>query len=227
MKLRTARGAQGSIVRSAALPNLALWIRMGGALLSVQHYVSRLPRGADSYPECSVKASLLQNATASCPLGPEVELPPAVRALVDHPPPVSIWIPEVHFNVAMLAIFDTYFSRGSPGGFQEWVYSQNRKLFQTALYRAMFWVLSPPDLLHGLEKRWHSFRRGSELRCVKRSARDSELRLTVPPALYDTTSVMGLGAALRAGIDSAGARCSQVLGELVSPTEVVYRLSWQ
>lgn len=200
---------------------------MSGALTSVRYYMSQLPRGAHSHPECSVKASLIHNATMSCPLGRDVELPPPVRDLVDHPPPVSIWIPEVHFNIVMLAIFDTYFARSGAGGFQEWVYSQNLKLFQTALYRALFWVMSPIHLLQGMERRWHSFRRGSELRYVSHAARDIELRLTVPPGLYVPICVMGMSAALRASIDSAGAKRSQVLGELLSPTEVVYRLTWE
>lgn len=200
---------------------------MSSALPSVQYYMSQLPRGVHSYSECSVKASLLHNATTSRALGRDVELPPPVRELVDHPPPVSIWIPEVHFNIVMLAIFDTYFGHGDPSGFREWVYSQNRELFQTALYRALFWVISPAHLLQGLERRWHSFRRGSELRSIRYAARDIELRLTVPPGLYVPICVMGLSAALRASIDSAGARRSRVLGELLSPTEVSYHLTWE
>lgn len=199
---------------------------MPAALPSVTGYLSRLPRGADSYPECMVKASLIHNAMASRPIGPEVSLPSSVRKLLEHLPPVSMWVPEVHFNILMLATLDVHFGTRDLNGYRDWVYIQNRKLFQTPLYRAVFLVISPERLLYGMEKRWESFRKGSLLRVVVQGPREVELHLTAPPCLYASVHVIGMSEALRAGIDAAGGKRARAIGELRSETEVCYRLMW-
>jgi hypothetical protein len=199
---------------------------MPAPLPSVNSYLSRLPRGADSYPACSVKASLIHNAIASRPIDRDVALPPALRSLLDHLPPVSLWVPEVHFNILMLAVLDVHFGTRDLVGYKDWVYSQNRKLFQTPLYRAVFLVIAPSQLLYGMEKRWESFRKGSTLRYVQRAPREVELHLTAPPSLYASLHVLGMCEALRAGVDAAGGKRSRVAGELLSETEVLYRLTW-
>ncbi len=200
---------------------------MPAALPSVTSYLSRLPLGADSYPECMVKASLIHNAMASRPLGDDVPLPTAVRTLLAHLPPVSMWVPEVYFNILMLAILDVHFGTRDLIGYRDWVYTQNRKLFQTPLYRAVFLVVSPDRLLYGMEKRWESFRKGSMLRTRQQGPREVELHLTAPPSLYASVHVIGMSEALRAGIDAAGGKRSRVLGDLLSETEVCYRLMWE
>lgn len=195
-------------------------------LSSVAAYLETLPAGADSYPECSIKASLLRNAVESRPLGPEVPLPPALRALLDHPPPVTAWVPEVLFNALMLAVREVHFGPSDLEGFLSWVYEQNRKILSTPLYRVLFLVVSPERLLVGMEKRWASFRRGTEAHIVRLGTHDVELHVTSPPNLHPLQTVQGMAAALRATITCAGARRAEVEGTLRSSTEVVYRLRW-
>jgi uncharacterized protein (TIGR02265 family) len=199
---------------------------LASVLSSVAAYLETLPAGADSYPECSTKASLLRNAVESRPLGPAVPLPPALRALVDHPPPVTAWVPEVLFNALMLAIREVHFDPSDVEGFLAWVYEQNRKILSTPLYRVLFFVVSPERLLVGMEKRWSSFRRGTEARLVRLGDRDVEIHVTSPPNLYAPQTVQGMAAALRATIDCAGAKRAAVEGTVKSSTEVVYRLRW-
>lgn len=199
---------------------------MSPLLPTVASYLDHLPEGEASYPDCTVKASLLRNALGARPLGPEVPLPPTVRALVAHPPPVSVWIPEVHFNAVSIAIRDVHFGGPTLDAYLAWVYDQNRRLFTTALYRALFFVLSPERLLVGMEKRWGSFRRGTEASVVERSSSAVEIRVTAPPFLYTETTVRGMAAALQSAIDCAGARRSHVEGAQLSPTEVAYRGRW-
>lgn len=199
---------------------------MSPLLPSVARYLEQLPEGDASYPDCTVKASLLRNALGARPLGPEVPLPPAVRALVAHPPPVSVWIPEVQFNAVSIAIRDVHFPGPALDAYLAWVYDQNRRLFTAALYRALFFVLSPERLLVGMEKRWGSFRRGTEARVVERSSSTVEIRVTTPPFLTNEITVRGLAAAMQSAIDCAGARRSHVEGAQLSPTEVAYRGRW-
>jgi hypothetical protein len=61
---------------------------MLGFSATIESYLDALPRAEDSYPECSVKASLVRNAVADKPILSRFTLPPVVRALVDNPPPV-------------------------------------------------------------------------------------------------------------------------------------------
>jgi hypothetical protein len=172
-----------------------------------------------------VKASLVRNALGDKLLGPELALPPPVRALIDHPPPVSVWIPEVHFNVMMLAVREAFFA-GRDDEYLGWVYSQNKKLLSTPLYRAIFLLVSPERLLVGYEKRWGSFRQGTEVSHVRRGPREVELSVRCPPFLYAAPIVRGMSAALRAAVTCAGAKEATVEGEICAPTQVVYDLRW-
>jgi uncharacterized protein (TIGR02265 family) len=193
----------------------------------VAAYLAKLPGGADAFPECSVKASLVRNALDDRPLSPDVPLPAPVRALVDRPPPVSVWVPEVHFHVVMLAILEAHFGGRSDAGYLAWVHDQNARVLSTPLYRVLFLVVSPERLVVGMQQRWGAFRRGTEPRLVTRGPRDVELRVHSPPHLYGPLNVEGMSHALRAAVECAGARDARVEGEIASPTEVVYRFRWR
>jgi hypothetical protein len=189
-------------------------------------YLATLPGGAGAHPQCTVKASVLRDAIESRPLGPGLPLPPEIRALVDRPPAVSAWVPEVHFNAVMLIIRDAHFG-GDADRFHAWVYEQNLRLLSTPLYRALFLVLSPERLIVGMEKRWAMFRRGTTPGVIRHGAKDVELRVQAPPNLYMAPTVEGTSAALRAAIACAGALPPQVEGSVRSATEVAYRLRWK
>jgi uncharacterized protein (TIGR02265 family) len=199
---------------------------MASVLPSVARYLELLPDGEASYPECQVKASVLRSSLDERPLGRDVPLPPAVRALVDHPPPVSVWVPEVHFNCTMLAVHEVHFAPPLDAGYLDWVYERNVRLFKTPLYRALFLVLSPERLLVGLEKRWASFRRGTELRLAWQAPRDIELHIITPPNHYPQLVVDGMAQALRAAVSCAGAKNVRVDGAPISPTTVSCRIRW-
>lgn len=199
---------------------------MPGFSATIQSYLDALPRAEDSYPECSVKASLVRNAVADKPIPSHFALPPVVRALVDAPPPVSVWVSEVHFNVVMYAIREHHFG-GDRDAFLSWVYAQNRKLFDTTLYRAIFFVVSPERLLVNMEKRWGSFRTGTELRHRSLAPKHLELIVRAPANLYTLEVADGMSVAVRAAIDAAGANASVVTPSISSPTEVRFDIVWK
>lgn len=197
------------------------------ALPTVASYLERLPGGIDAHPECQVKGSLVNDALWDNQVSKELPLPSAVRAIVEKPPPVSVWVPEVYLNVLMLAVLDARFGPDNVAGYLEWIYARNRKLLSTMLYRALFFVLSPERLLFGVEKRWAFFRRGTTIAALRRGPRDVELQVTSPPYLYNEMTAHGISAALRAGIDCAGAVDTRVGGELRSPCLMVFRVTWR
>ena len=88
---------------------------------NVARYLTSLPNGLDSYPQCEVKGSVLRQLADSTPVPfPSQGLPPQLEALVETPPLPSDWIPEVHFNALMLAHEDLI----DPTTFREWVYKR-------------------------------------------------------------------------------------------------------
>ena len=194
--------------------------------LSVAAYLEKLPNGADTYPDCSVKASVFRSAMDDRPLGPEVALPPAVRTLVEDPPPVSVWVPEVHFNVITLGIREVHFGPRGTDEYLGWVYEQNRKFLSTPLYRAVFLLISPERLLLGMEKRWSSLRRGTAFEHVRRGPTNVDIHVRSPPHLYSRLLVQGMSVVIRAALDCAGAKGTRVEGDICSPKEVVYHVRW-
>jgi hypothetical protein len=194
---------------------------------SVNKYLDALPNGVASYPECVVKASVLRNTLASRPLGRDVELPAAVRAIVDDPPMVGEWIPEVHFNVVALAIREVHFNPRSLDDYLAWVFEQNHKLLGTPLYRVLFLLVSPERLLSGIEKRWSAFRRGSEIQIVNREKNTVQLRLRYPAFLHTTLSTHGMRVAFQAAMEHAGARQARVEAASTASTETVFTVTWQ
>ena len=196
-------------------------------LPTVASYLERLPGGIDAHPECKVKGSIIADALGDTKLAKELPLPPVVRSLLEQPPPVSVWVPEVYLNVLMLTVLDAHFGHNNVAGYLQWIYDRNRKLLSTMLYRALFFVLSPERLLSGVEKRWAVFRRGTTVAAQHCGRRNVELHVTSPPYLYGTMTTHGISAALRAAIDCAGAVEGRVIGELRSPCLVVYRITWR
>jgi hypothetical protein len=200
---------------------------MSELLPAITSYLNRLPAGIASYPECSVKASVFRNGITSKPLGPEIALPSEVRALVDHPPVVSAWVPEVHFNVLALAIRDTHFDAGDLDGYLAWVLDQNRRLLGTPLYRAAFLLISPERLLTGVGRRWATFRRGTELRIHQQARNEAEVRLLTPPFLQPLLVIQAMTMAFRAALERSGARDPRGEGKVLSSTENAFRFTWR
>src|SRR4051812_19645757 len=179
-------------------------------LPSVTRYLEKLPAGVASYPGCAVKASVVRSCVDSRPLGPEVPLPPEVRALVERPPLVSAWVSEVHYIVVMLTIREVHFPGADPAPFTAWVHERNVQLLSAPLYRALFFLLSPERLFNGLARRWGVFRRGSELHLLRLIPGEVDLTLRTPPNLYVTTIAQAVAAALCAALEHAGARHARV-----------------
>ncbi|HVY47175.1 MAG TPA: DUF2378 family protein [Minicystis sp.] len=193
-------------------------------LPTVDAYLRSLPGGIDAYPECCTKASVLREALLR-PIPPDVDLPAELRALVARPPPVTAWIPEVHHNALMLALYDVHF--GGLDAFLAWVLEGNRRLFARPLYRALFFVLSPERLFVGAELRWGTFRKGSTLRVEERGDKRAVLRVVAPARLHMAQSIRGLGMAFQAAAERAGAEDVHVDVPFSSETDATYRIDWR
>ena len=101
---------------------------------ALRAYVDQLPDGFDSHPDFVAKASLYRTVVDATPLAPDdvVALPDVLRSLIQHPLPVSSWIPEAHSHGVMLAVYDSQF--GDAEAFERWAYDRQRELFASPLY---------------------------------------------------------------------------------------------
>ncbi len=189
-------------------------------------YLESLPRGTESYPAALSKASLIRHMQESMPFEASPgELPEALHALWEAPPPSSSWVSTAQFLALTLAYGDAHFPREAD--FHEWLYGLSAALYAKPLYRFLMYVATPRQLVHGAAKRWHQFHQGTDLELAEEGDGQAVLAVHFPPKLY-TPPVLGTNvAALRAAVTAAGGK--DVRGELthVTDTEGRMRFTWR
>jgi hypothetical protein len=195
---------------------------------SMTRYLESLPGGIDAYPEAQAKGAILRMLLEDDGFKlPADALPAALAAHTAAPPAVNAWVPEVHFNAYMLAVFDEYYAKaGGTVAYEKWIHTRNRRLFRSPLFRILFAVVSPERLLVGIEKRWAAFRRGSEMRVLEHTPGAARLAWRHPRNLVTDLSARGLATAFRAGLELAGARETTMTYVLAKPDETIFTGSW-
>lgn len=197
------------------------------AFPSLDRFVEALPHGLDSYPDALAKAAILRHALSDVRLPEPDALPPALARLITDRPALTAWVPEVHFNAMMLAIYDCEFAaNGGLARYERWAHERNRKLLRSPLYRILFLVVSPDRLLRGAEKRWSAFRRGTTLHVVEHTDTSAKLTFHYPPKLQTELSMLGLAIALRAALETAGAKHVVVTAGQLGDEQTDVHLRW-
>lgn len=195
-------------------------------------YLSSLPEGLRSLPRAQIKGNILDEQLEWLrELG--VPLDPRVAGAVRSAQPLGRsmeWVSEVVCNAISLNAYEGY---PSEAAWTRAVYERQQRIFRTPLYRALMLVLSPTLMTMGAQQRWGAYRRGSELTVEKWQKSGPTMltfaTLTYPPGLYTPLLLRGLGGMLRAAIEAAGAKESQLeLLEAESrPGGARYRLSYR
>lgn len=169
----------------------------------VAEYLSALPAGWLSYPECECKASVYREALST--LGKPLDTTGLDSLLVDYienPVPTSMWIPEVINAGIYLAICDRAF--GDEERFLDWVYRVAVGTFEKPMYRALFYIASPERLARSGATRWAAFHRGTEYE-VEVLAAGAKSQWRYPPNLMPRLVVLGSSRAVQAAYRAAGA----------------------
>jgi hypothetical protein len=194
----------------------------------VDEYVARLPDGLASYPEATVKGSVV---LAHCvhPAFRDVQrdttVPAEARHLLEEPPTRTTWVAEAHFNALMAALYDrTFRTTGGYEAYEAWVTAQSRKLFETNLYRILFVFVSPERLLAATANRWAAFHRGTTLDLVKKGDKRFEVELKAPAHLYSPMAFHGFSGAFRAAVLAAGGIIASIEWTPRSPSAVRWSL---
>lgn len=200
---------------------------MPGVHPCVRDYLERLPDGLASYPACLTKVALMRDLLESRPLEADADdVPDGLRPMLANPPPVSSWIPGVHFVAAALAIYARYFGANDLTGYADWICTRNMALFRKPLYRVLIALLSPERLLIGTSKRWNAFHLGTTLSLAEHTQGSARLRIEFPAYLYGAEILHGMSAGLRAAVIVAGGRNVAIGVEEATPTSAEYWLRW-
>lgn len=184
--------------------------------------------GLDAHPHAQAKGGILAEALAERPIQPPAgSLGPELESLALRPPLLTGWVPEVHFNATMLAIYDDHYGPRGMNAYLQWVYDRNKRLFTRPAYKILFLVVSPERLLRGLEGRWANFRKGSRLSATQDSPKSAVVQLDHPRHLHPEQSIRAFASAWRVGLECAGGK--QAEAELVSsePTRQRYLIRWE
>ena len=195
---------------------------MTHAFPTLDAYLRQVPDGFDSFPQCSIKASVVRDALSSKPLVDDPELPAPIRAFLQNPPPVSSLVSEVLSNAMLMVLYDVHFSAVGRQAMWDWLHASTYELLRTPLYHILFAVLSPERLLTGVTQRWSAFRRGSELTITEKKEGFARLRLQFPAMLHTDLTIFLLTAGFHAAIDCAGARAVRVEVDARSTSEAVF-----
>jgi len=190
----------------------------------LEEYVASLPVGLESYAECVVKASVLRAALEAGGLrGPESGLPDQVQRLLDAPPPVTEWIPEVLSVAAHLAIIDK--NKLSDEAVLDWTYRTNRHLAQSRLYRAVASLASPEMALRAARLGWGMLHRGVEL-SVQRGKGSAQLTVEHPQSAWTRLVHLATATGFRAVLESSRGKDVSVKLSDSHPDHATFDCTW-
>lgn len=193
---------------------------------SLVAFLESLPHGLDSYPECTAKASMVLNLADDRPPSPEdlAALPPPLRRMSEHRPPVSSWISEVHSHAMMLALFDRGFN--DLPEFGAYAYKQGAALLSGRLYAAAFKFVSPSLLIKTAALRWGMFHRGTTCRAVQERDGFVRAHIEFPQGLFGDVILTGFAEGVRAAMDLATGGGATVAFGARQPTRACIDLKW-
>ena len=129
---------------------------------SLADYERALPDGWSSFPQCEAKATLVRTLATDPSLRRD-ELPAALREVLDDPPPVTAWVPEVHVVGMLVAVHHEHARAGSAAAFLEWMAERNRELLGGAAYAPMLRASTSERLVKNIATAWERLHRGTEL----------------------------------------------------------------
>lgn len=165
-------------------------------------YLSRLPQGFDSYPDCAIRGSNVRAYLDARPIPREAleSFPAPVRSLIEDRPANSQWVPEVHFNAFLLTTGDLF-------GLTDEQYVDRslqvaRGLYQSFVMKLVMTFMSRRGFVDSAGSRWAMVHRGSQLAAhASPDLEHVDLTLTFPPNLWGELSLRGYCHALKAAVE--------------------------
>jgi hypothetical protein len=198
-------------------------------LPELRSYLASLPRGLDSFPQCTVRDFAVEAyAREFARFGTEAGLPEPVANVFLGRFGAS-WLPEVHFQAAHAAVRDLAFA--DDVSFYQWLYRANAELFDRPILRSLMRLLSPTLVVIGATRRWATFHLGSELttgKLARQGNRETTLAsLRFPSGLFARCFLVGLEQAFLAALAASRAKEPAVKLEDVGAERAEYLVSWR
>ncbi len=199
----------------------------------VRFYLSRLPFGTASYPDCVVRASIYE--------GLRQELPPFDTRVVSQAlspamatylrqGPGDDWIPEVWASVLLELWFATACERDDDRC-RATLHEINAKVVEGALFRTVTRVLSPSLVIMGMARTWGIARRGSSARATmgprQATPRTAEVALSHPAWVYSERQLVGFEEVFIVVSESMGIDDHRVERRSAEAEETVFHLEWR
>jgi len=196
-------------------------------LTRLNAYLAELPGGLVAHPSCQRKAVQYRQLLTDTPKLVELaaELPSVLAQLLQHPLPVSAFLPTVHENALYLAARDLFFPTDE--AFVEAMHRISRQLMQGPLYRIMMTLLSPSMIVRGAASRFGAFNRGTTLETEAVSAHHARAVLTSPAHLYTPLLAEGWAATFQAAVEASGGRDTHFAVVEHTVTRTVFEGRWR
>lgn len=192
----------------------------------VSMYVTGLPIGLESYPDCVCKgtvwrahAEAFDDQKALAAVAPD-----PVARLLAQPPGETAWIPETHFNALLLLLRARRFP--SDEAFLQRLRALNRQLLSSALYRILFAVSSPRWVVSGAAGRWGAFHRGVGIEVASDEPGRVLLRLRYPRGLVSPLVAQAYVTAFDAALELSGGKDREVSLDGFGPEDAEIVAAW-
>ena len=192
---------------------------------TVDAYVARLADGLDSHPDCVIKGAFSRSLLERIPAVP-AGLPGPLGELVEHPPLISAWIPEVHHQGLIVAVVERVYA-GDREAFLEMMTGMQRDLLGRKIYAPLLQWVDPARLLHQAAKRWSNFHRGTSLEVERIDDDGARLSIVHPAALYSGAGCDALAGGFRAAVEAGRTAHADVVVAARTPTRTTFRAAWR
>ncbi|MFK7984582.1 MAG: hypothetical protein AB8I08_01040 [Sandaracinaceae bacterium] len=187
-------------------------------------YLSRIPSGWTSFPECRAKSVLFTRLVA---MAERDWLPPQLVTRLDTPMLSTAWAPEVEQVALMLAIYDhRVHSAADEVAFHEDMLQLNLGLFKSPSYAPLVANAAPARLMRMMSDSWKLFHRGTSLDLREATPGRVLIDFRFPPLLYPEESIRTRTTSVRGALLSARAKGVQVHYAIEAPGHVCYEASW-
>ena len=134
------------------------------------------------------------------------------------------WVPTVHANVLYLAIRGAQFA--DDAAFLVHATACSRSWLRTPANRALFWVMTPKDILRATAPRWATVHRGVSINVRIRGENAAELELGFAPHLFPDTILLAMKTGFVVVLENAGAHNVAIDLHTVEPTRALFVGRW-
>ena len=188
-------------------------------------YLAKLPNGLQSYPKCLAKGVLVRSAVEdhrfSGALG---TLPPTLKAAIETPPPVSVWVPATISDATFYVVVDTHYQ--TKDKMLAWIDRRTLALARSSMYRMLVKATKPGTFLKLAAKVHTLFQRGTDLE-VRPGEGYADVRLSHPPHLHGGFNHLSNVALFRSLIATTGGKDVKAEMTASTATEARYHVTWR